>query len=281
VRSITHVHAALVDVAISATILLGAIAVLVLVGAVPTSLTSAAPAAGAATLLTVTADPSSGQVLTTADLEAITTSVPGLRLVSRMVVATAAVRAAGPARQLGVEAVDPAYRLIPAVRLASGGFFTAADALGANRVAVLDRQAASALFGGGAAPVGQTIRIGDVPFTVVGVLAGTKSGRATSGGTVLVPFQTAQVRLIGPSPLSEGLLEVQDAGRAADVLPQVQRVLRARHRLAADSPAFSVGPAVSVGASAQAPAAAFLDRLASLSRAYACQVKGACAPPPA
>jgi len=282
VRSITHVHAALVDVAISATILLGAIVVLVLVGAVPTSLTSAAPAAGDATLLAVTADPSAGQVLTTADLEAITTSVPGLRLVSRMLVATAPVSAAGPARQLGVEAVDPTYRLTPAARLASGGFFTVADALGANRVAVLDRQAASALFGGAAAPVGQTIRVGDVPFTVVGVLAGVERGQAASGGTVLVPFQTAQVRLVGQAPLSEGLLEVQDAGRAADVVPQVQRVLRARHRLAADSPAFRIGPAVNMDASAQAPAASsFLDRLASVSRSYACQVKGACAPPPA
>jgi hypothetical protein len=201
--------------------------------------------------------------------------VPGVRLVSRVVVATAAVSAAGPARQLGVEAVDPAYRLTPAATLASGAFFTAADALGANRVAVLDRQAASALFGAAPSPVGQTIRVGDVPFTVVGVLAGVESGVATSSGTVLVPFQTAQVRLVGQQPLSAGLLQVTDAGHAASVVQQVQRVLQLRHRLAVDAPGFSIGPAGGPGATA-APTASFLDRLTSFARDYACQVKGVC-----
>ena len=149
---------------------------------------------GCGVVSTGTPGAASGRALTTADADAIVRTVPGVTLISRVVFGTAAVGVGNQGPPTDIQAVDATYALNPAVQVAHGAFFTAEDAIAANRVAVLGAQEASSLFAGAQSPIGQTIRIGALPFTVVGVLDGQS---APSDGSVLIPFQTGQVRLFG------------------------------------------------------------------------------------
>ena len=68
----------------------------------------------------------------------------------------------------------------------------------ANNVAVIGQTVATNLFPDGQSPIGQLIRIRNVPFTVVGVLASKGStGFGDQDDTIMIPFQTGQVRLFG------------------------------------------------------------------------------------
>lgn len=241
------------------------------------------PAGGGASVLAITPAAAAGRPLTAADVEAITRTVPGVSLLSRVVLATDSVNSGTRRLEMSVEAVDPTFARMPAATLAGGGFFTATDALGAGRVAVLDGRAAEGLFGGARSSLGQTVRIGDVPFTVVGVLASqnTTPGEA-SDGAVLVPFQTGQIRLFGVRPLGEVLLQVEDSRQTDAVAEQIRQVLRTRHQVPAGAAdGFSIERSEGLGASAATPVTQILEWLASLSRQYACQAKTLCGPPQA
>jgi putative ABC transport system permease protein len=82
--------------------------------------------------------------------------------------------------------------------VAQGASFTDHDVDSANRVALLGQTVVNNLFGG-SEPVGQTIRIKRVPFTVVGVLA--RKGQSPTGqdqdDVILLPVSTAKRKVIG------------------------------------------------------------------------------------
>src|ERR1035437_524786 len=70
------------------------------------------------------------------------------------------------------------YLTIRDLSVANGAEFTQQDVEGANKVTVLGQTPVDNLFSG-ADPIGQTIRIKNVPFTVVGVL--TRKGQSSQG----------------------------------------------------------------------------------------------------
>jgi putative ABC transport system permease protein len=92
----------------------------------------------------------------------------------------------------------PSYLTIRDLTVAQGASFTDHDVDSANRVALLGQTVVNNLFGG-SEPVGQTIRIKRVPFTVVGVLA--RKGQSPTGqdqdDVILLPVSTAKRKVIG------------------------------------------------------------------------------------
>jgi putative ABC transport system permease protein len=91
---------------------------------------------------------------------------------------------------------------------------------------------------GAADPVGSDIRVGRVPFTVIGVLK-TK-GQSGWGGdqddVILVPLETARRRLAGPMALPPGAVQSVSigTGRAEDLASaerQINELLRQRHKI--------------------------------------------------
>ncbi|HUK62878.1 MAG TPA: ABC transporter permease, partial [Dongiaceae bacterium] len=90
------------------------------------------------------------------------------------------------------------FAAIRAWTVDKGVFITDSDVRGAAKVAVLGANVAQQLFAD-ADPLGQTIRIKEIPFRVIGVL--TYKGGQTFGGSqddiVIVPLTTAQRKLMG------------------------------------------------------------------------------------
>ena len=170
--------------------------------------------------------------LKTADVDAIMHSVPGISAGSAVVAGNAQVISESQNWPTRVMAVMPAYQQIEDWHIQQGIFFTSQDNLDSRNVVVLGHTVATHLFSSGTSPVGQVIRIRNVPFTVVGVLA---SRGGSFGGdqddVTFVPLQTGQVRLFGSTSANQIVLEVADGSQMNAAVPRIQQTLRQRHLL--------------------------------------------------
>ncbi len=90
------------------------------------------------------------------------------------------------------------YLTVRAWSLDSGGFFTDREIATAAKVCVIGRTVVARLFQT-TNPLGQTIRIGNVPFRVIGVLEAKGAGMTgdDQDDIVLLPYTTVQKRLSG------------------------------------------------------------------------------------
>jgi putative ABC transport system permease protein len=219
--------------------------------------------------------------LTIADVDAIARAVPQLSVMSRVVSSLSPLAAVDTDPQAQVQGVDPAYAQFWSGSVSTGSFFSAQDATAANRVAVLGQAVASDLFPNGQSPIGQTIRIRTLPFTVVGVLAPHVSPGADSpDNSVLVPFQTAQIRLFGTRSMYDLVLQVPDATQADVISAQVQQLLRQRHKVSpGQTDDFVVRTDSNAAATSTSDAATqTLLRLVREVQQFGCVAKGLCLP---
>lgn len=117
-----------------------------------------------------------------------------------------------------------------------------ADVEGAGKVALVGETLVRRLFGE-SEPLGGTIRVGRVPFTVIGVLSARGQDRSGQDwdDIVLVPLSTARTKILGVSPanaravtaISIKIRPQEDIARAE---ADVRTLLRQRHRLQPDQP---------------------------------------------
>jgi putative ABC transport system permease protein len=109
------------------------------------------------------------------------------------------------------------------------------DERGAEKTAVLGATVAKELFGG-MDPVGLNIRIRNIPFEVVGVLAA--KGQSAMGpdqdDVIIVPITTAQRRLTRsslPDSINMAYVQASDAGMIESAMDEVAGLLRQRHKI--------------------------------------------------
>ena len=144
-----------------------------------------------------------------------------------------------------VNGVTPEYFDVRSWRVERGQPFTETDLRSIARVALLGQTVVRELFRG-EDPVGQTIRIRDSPYLVVGVLA--RKGQSFDGrdqdDTVLVPLTTAQRKLYG-TPFAGSVRFMLVKGVSEDQMGRTERemtqLLKERHRTPSDGePDFTV-----------------------------------------
>jgi putative ABC transport system permease protein len=169
--------------------------------------------------------------LTVGDAQAIRDQIAGIRhLTPGLNIRVQAISATGnwSTQAQGSNSELPAIRSWPTVQ---GSFFGDDDVKLASKVAVLGSVARDQLFGAGTDPVGQTIRIRNQPFRVVGVLS--KKGQASFGGdqddTIIVPYSTVQKRLTGQDFLREITIQADAGVDLRQMVESVEALLRERH----------------------------------------------------
>jgi putative ABC transport system permease protein len=116
--------------------------------------------------------------------------------------------------------------------VADGAFVTDSDVRGAAKVAVLGANVARELFGD-ANPVGQTVRIKDIPFRVTGVMS-FKGGQGFGGNqddVVIAPLTTAQRKLMGITHVNSILCSAVSERQVNDAVDQITELLQQRHRI--------------------------------------------------
>ena len=121
--------------------------------------------------------------------------------------------------------------------VADGRLFSQEEVEGAAKVALIGQTVAGNLFGE-SDPLGQVIRIKNVPFGVIGVLQ--RKGQTTFGqdqdDTVLIPLSTAKRKVLGSSQANARAVgsiavKVGDARAMQDAEQEIRGLLRQRHRL--------------------------------------------------
>jgi len=123
----------------------------------------------------------------------------------------------------------------------SGAFFTDVDVRSGRKIAVLGATVASNLFPGGD-PVGSEIRIGHVPFTVIGVLTakGQNAGGMDQDDVILMPYTTAQNRLSGNIRLGQILASTASQNDIPAAQEEIKGIMRESHRLNGADDDFTV-----------------------------------------
>ena len=131
---------------------------------------------------------------------------------------------------------SPDYFTIRSWPVSEGGIFSQRDVTMASNVCVIGQTVADQLFTGGADPVGQLIRINNLPFTVVGVLV--KKGQSSFGqdqdDTVIVPYTTVQKKISGISWVQQIMVSVQSEDDIESAMSSMSSLLRQRHKLRAN-----------------------------------------------
>ncbi len=183
---------------------------------------------GAGTLPTLTWD----------DLKAIGAEVPGIRCVAPRLHATGQVVTEDQNWATLVTGTTPEFFEIRNWPIRLGKGITAEDVDSGAKTTVLGDTVAAHLFGASADPIGQTVRIQNVPFRVVGVAdrKGQSPGGSDYDDVVYVPSSTFLAKIQGglQSYLAGTIMvEVTDDAQTAAVAARIGELLRDRHNIAA------------------------------------------------
>ena len=175
--------------------------------------------------------------LTADDLDAIKREVPSVALVSPSVNARAQLVSGNQNWNTQVQGTS---EQLPGIRnwtLQSGDYFTDADVRTAARVIVLGQTVADNLFPGMDA-TGHSVRVSNLPFRVVGVLA--RKGQDTQGrdqdDTAFAPYTAVQKKILGNNRLPIAYVSAISADATYTAQQQITDLLRQRHKLTASEP---------------------------------------------
>ncbi|WP_378954551.1 ABC transporter permease [Pelosinus sp. sgz500959] len=170
--------------------------------------------------------------LTKQDAKAIAQQVGGINYVAPAVSQQFQIIYGNQNWKTNVQGTTSDFLEIRNFKIASGSFFTNSDDDTRGRVAVIGQTVATNLFGN-ISPVGQTIRIGQAPFRVIGLLEskGQSSMGSDQDDLVLVPLATAQERLMGITYLHNISIQVQSEKVIDKVQENITTLLRTRHHL--------------------------------------------------
>ncbi|HEY3821661.1 MAG TPA: ABC transporter permease [Polyangiaceae bacterium] len=146
----------------------------------------------------------------------------------------------------GVTGTSPEYFDIRNWPIALGASFLQSDVDGGSKVIVLGQTVVDKIYGPNANPVGQMVRVGSTPFTIVGVTA--KKGQSATGqdydDAAFIPFTTfAQKVQGGLGKFLQGQIMVEATSSEATTRAQqdITALLRDRHHVApGDDDDFSI-----------------------------------------
>jgi macrolide transport system ATP-binding/permease protein len=114
---------------------------------------------------------------------------------------------------------------------AQGSFYSESDEANAAAVAVIGQKVREKMLDPGRDPLGQYILIGNVPFQVIGILAGkgASSGDQDSDGRIAVPYSAAAIRLFGQRDPDYIAVAALDSTRVNQAEAAIDQLLRQRH----------------------------------------------------
>jgi putative ABC transport system permease protein len=126
----------------------------------------------------------------------------------------------------------PEWREIRQFELTAGRFFTADENVHRQRVAVIGSDVRKNLLPDSVNPLGRMIRIGRVPFQVVGVLVSkgvSVDGNASEDDRIIIPLETALNRLFNLDYLQMIYLEAASSAVMSEAQEEAAAILRVRH----------------------------------------------------
>ena len=172
--------------------------------------------------------------LTEEDVQAMIKEVPTIAAASPVVRASGQLVFGNQNWFVQIQGSNEKFPDIRNWKVEKGDFFSDSDVRSAERVIVLGKSVADKLFSG-IDPIGQMIRVRNLPFRVIGVL--TAKGQSMVGqdqdDTAIVPYTTVQRKLLGQQIPSIGQAMISSISPEASAVTekQVAELLRQRHKI--------------------------------------------------
>lgn len=166
------------------------------------------------------------------DCEVILNGCPSAREAIPSIANMVNVKCGNTATSCMVNGVTTPYFRVKNLELHKGDLFTVDEDKHCQRIAVLGGQISQTLFGV-EDPIGKTLLVGSVPFTIIGVL---KSKGITADGAnldvqVLIPVNTALRRIFNIDFINRIFVEVKDKSKMNEAEDEIVTLLREYHRL--------------------------------------------------
>lgn len=131
-----------------------------------------------------------------------------------------------------IQGGDPDFFSIRDWKLKTGELFTEQDERGATKVCVLGQTVVDELFPD-TDPVGQTIRIGNLPFKVLGTLVprGQNAMGMDQDDFIVAPFSTVQRKIQGSDRVNQILVSAVTKELIPEAQKQIRDIIRTRHKI--------------------------------------------------
>ena len=172
--------------------------------------------------------------LSVKDAEVIKKNARGIEAVAPLMSSSKQVMYGNQNWQTTIYGVTAPYFYVKNYEIESGKSLSNEDDRSAAKVAVIGSTVESELFGDIDA-IGKTIRIGNVPFRVIGTLKSKgQSGPFDQDDLILIPLTTAQRKIFGtdfPGSVNQILVKAASVGDSSIAEGDIEEILRARHKL--------------------------------------------------
>ena len=171
--------------------------------------------------------------LKAADFDAMLNECPAVKAVSPSARSMAQVVFGNQNWNTRIEGYNELYPDMRNWTIAQGSFFDDSQVKAAARVAVLGNTVWQELFAG-SDPVGQTIRVKNLSFQVVGTFKakGYNSWGRDQDDVIIVPYTTVQKKFLGGAlHVESGLVQAVNSRATYAAEEQIRALLRQRHRL--------------------------------------------------
>jgi putative ABC transport system permease protein len=166
------------------------------------------------------------------DVDAIRKEVSTVSYVSASIRTVAQVIYGNQNWSTSIQGAQVDWPLVRSWNVATGQFFTDQDDHAAAKVCVLGQTVVTNLFGD-EDPVGQMIRIKNIPFKVTGVLeskGGSLQG-ADQDDLVVAPYETVRKKIMGTTAVGQILVSAASDELVARAQDELTALLRQRHRI--------------------------------------------------
>ena len=167
------------------------------------------------------------------DCTAISREIPGVVAVSPEARTRAQIVAGSQNWVTTVQGESPEYFDIRQWPLADGAVFTDQDVRSASKVCIIGKTVAIQLFGDDN-PIGQIIRVRQVPFVVIGVLTakGLSVMNTDQDDVIIAPYTSVMKRLMRTTVLAQINVQTASMRLLEPVQRQIEGILREHHRIA-------------------------------------------------
>ena len=176
---------------------------------------------------------SSSNALKYSDVVALRNQATAIAAVSPEVRANGQVIYGNQNTQTTIYGVSEEYLGIKKLVLNSGRVFTSNEIKSMAKVCILGQTVIENLFGAGADPIGLSIRIKNLPFTIIGTIEdkGESGMGQDQDDLILAPYTTVQRRLAAIDYINGIYVSAASEEKSAEAQAQIEDILRTTHKL--------------------------------------------------
>lgn len=166
------------------------------------------------------------------DVDAIVRECPAVKVAAPVQSKKIQVKYGNLSTNSTVAGTTPEFQEVRNFRVESGSFFSEEENLASRRVAAIGQAIVINLFEG-RDPIGETIRIGRVPFEVIGVMEakGVDLNGFDQDNQIFIPIRTALRRVFNITYISSINIQATGTKTMKRAAAQISETLRDRHRL--------------------------------------------------